>query len=168
MTLVAVAASDRRTELFRVTASGELEHRWLGAKPGEARWSPWSIAPFVGKVIDVAAISGWPEQIEVFVLDGSGGVWNRWWWEHKGWEPADRFDFRGRPFRDDPVRGIAALSAGGGHFNVFVEAQDGRTAMLPHLVREGEKWQLCDSSVALGDGWWPAFEADLRGLYRVV
>lgn len=167
MKLVAIAASDRRTELFRVTDSGQLEHRWLIADSGGAEWSAWSFAPFDGQVVDVAAISGWSEQIEVFVLDDVGGVWNRWWWEHKGWEPTDGFDFRGRPFQGQPVRGIAALSAGGGHFNVFVEAQDGRVAMLPHLARAGKTWLLCDSDDALGDGWWPAFEGDPERLYRV-
>jgi hypothetical protein len=89
MKLVATAASDRRTELFRVTESGQLEHRWLSAGPRQANWSAWSVAPFDGQVVDIAVISGWPEHIEIFVLDDAGGVWNRWWWEHKGWEPAD-------------------------------------------------------------------------------
>lgn len=167
MTLIAVAASDRRTELFRLSPAGAIEHRWLVGGSGQARWSPWSFAPFTGTAIGLAAISGWSEQVEVFVLDDTGGVWNRWWWEDRGWEPADGFEFHGRPFGDEPVRSIAALSAGGGHFDVFVEALDGRIAVLPHLDRPGPRWLLCTTDAALGDGWWPAFGDGLEQLYRV-
>ncbi len=164
--LVAVAASDVRSEIFRLTPAGELEQRWLSGKRGERRWSSWSVAPFAGNIVDVAAISGWPSHIEVFVLDDVGGVWNRWWWEDRGWQPEGGFEFHGRPFGEISAQAIAALSGGDGHFNVFVEAFDGQLAMLPHLPRDVDNWQLCESDGALADGWWPAFAPPSDRVYR--
>lgn len=155
--ILAVAASNVRTVVLRVTDAGHLEHRWLPAHDGDPGWSPWMRAPFDGQVSDAAALSGWPRQIEIFVLDADGGVWNRWWWDNRGWEPSHDFSYRGRPFAG-PAAGIAALSAGGGHFNVFVTSHDGRVAMLPHVNSFDQKWRPCPGDTDLQDGWWPAFD----------
>lgn len=166
MKLSTVAASDRRTEAWRVTEDGQLKRRWLDA--GAAEWSPWRHVPFAPRALGVAAISGWPEQIEVFVVDASGAVWNRWWWLDRGWLPRDgAFNPLGRPFAEVGVRGFSALSAGAGHFDVFVEAADDRTAVLPHVEGpDGPHWRRCEGAEALGDGWWPAYAPASRGAYR--
>lgn len=143
--------------LLKVTASGRLEHRWLPAEQGAAGWSAWTPAPFDGRILDVVAISGWPQQIEIFVLDAEGSVWNRWWWKDRDWEPKTGFSYRGRPF-GGPAAGIAALSAGEGHFNVFVASLDGRIATLPHVQTYETKWRPCPQRHDLHDGWWPAFD----------
>jgi hypothetical protein len=167
MTISAVAASDRRTEVFRIDAVGNLEHRWLDTTNPEAEWTTWCRAPFEPTALAVAAISGWDEQIEVFVLDSSGTVWNRWWWYDRGWTPADRFNPLGAPFGASESHALSALSAGDGHFNVFVEAVDGRLAVLPHVNGpEGPFWHRCDSPEILGDGWWPAFTSASTRTYR--
>ena len=163
MKLAADAASDLRTEIYRVTDSGFLECRSLVG----ARWSPWSRAPFERKAAGVAALSGWPEQIEVFVLDCRGGVWNRWWWHERGWTPEQGFNPLGQPFSRGTVRGFSAINAGDGHFNVFVELDDGRNAMLPHVAGpDGPYWKRCMEPIALGDGWWPAYSPVPSGVYR--
>lgn len=158
MRIIAVAASTVRTMVLRVSASGRLEQRWLPFDDANPAWSDWTEAPFGGEVIDAAAISGWPQQIEIFVLDSHGGVWNRWWWPDKGWKPESGFSYRGRPF-GQPASAITALNAGNGHFNVFVESHDGRIATLPHVNTYDSKWRPCPSATnGLHDGWWPAFD----------
>lgn len=155
--IVATAASAARTMLLRIDDTGRLEQRWLPASDDDGGWTPWMIAPIDAPVADVAVISGWSRQIEIFVLDSDGGVWNRWWWEDRDWEPRDGFSYRGRPF-GGPAAGIAALSAGDGHFNVFVAALDGRIATLPHVDTFEVKWRSCPHGRGLNDGWWPAFD----------
>lgn len=165
MRLAAVAASNRRTTVFRVTDSGRLVHRWIDE--GQSRWAEWSPAPLEVQAQGVAAISGWPEQIEVFALDVDGGVWNRWWWADRSWTPAG-FNWLGRPFPEERAIAVSALSAGDGHFNVFVESQSGEMAVLPHLPGEGgATWRRCEHPSALGDGWWPAWDPDSVGAFRV-
>lgn len=167
MSVGASAASHRRTEVYRVTAAGSLEHRWLDTSRPGTTWTDWQRAPFAHAAVAVAAISGWDEQIEVFVVDRSCRVWNRWWWYERGWEPADRFNPLGAPFGQIQPRALSALSAGGGHFNVFVEGPDGQMAMLPHVNGPGGPfWRRCEGPEALGDGWWPAFGALPEGVYR--
>lgn len=167
MTVSAAAASSRRTEVYRVMAPGLLEHRWLDTSDAGAVWTDWVRAPFPPTAVVVAAISGWDEQLEVFVVDRSGQVWNRRWWHGRGWEPADRFNPLGAPFGTVHPRSLAALSAGGGHFNVFVEDRDGRLAMLPHVNgSDGPHWRRCGGPEALRDGWWPAFHVVSSGGYR--
>ena len=124
MLIACVAAGANRTAVFRVTNDGSLEHRWIDAAR-TPQWCPWQRAPFDGDAAGVAAISGWDEQIEVFVLDRGGCVWNRWWWVDRGWIPSDGFNRLGTPFPGRPTRGLSALSAGSGHFDVMVEAADG-------------------------------------------
>ena len=54
----------------------------------EHRHVPWRVFhdfEFDRPAIDVAAVSGWPEHAEVFVLDRTGRVWHRWWWKEGGW-----------------------------------------------------------------------------------
>jgi hypothetical protein len=161
--LAAVAAANRRTEIYRVTDSGLLECRSLVG----VEWSPWSRAPFEHEAVGVAALSGWPEQIEVFVLDCRGGVWNRWWWHERGWLPEQGFNPLGRPFSRGTARGFSAINSGDGHFNVFVELDDGRSAMLPHVAGpDGPYWRRCKEPGALGDGWWPAYSRGPIGVYR--
>jgi hypothetical protein len=168
MAMSAIAASDRRTEVFRVTSTGAVEHRWLDTAAPSPEWSAWCRAPFEPAAVAVSAISGWDEQIEVFVLDDLGRVWNRWWWHDRGWTPTHEFNPLGTPF--GPAirpRALSALSAGGGHFNVFVQAPDGRLAMLPHVLGpEGPHWHHCGDPEALDDGWWPAFSPVSIGMYR--
>jgi hypothetical protein len=161
--LATVAATNRRTEIYRVTDGGSLECRSFVA----AKWSPWSRTPFEHWAIGVATLSGWPDQIEIFVLDRRGGVWNRWWRHGKEWLPKRGFNPLGRPFRQGKARGFSAVSAGDGHFNVFVEQEDGRTAVLPHVAGpDGPHWWRCDGPEALGDGWWSAFGPLPSGIYR--
>jgi hypothetical protein len=163
MKLAAVAASDKRTEVYRVSAGGVLESRLLAG----SKWSAWSRAPFEDEAVGVAALSGWPEQIEVFVLDRRGRVWNRWWWHERGWLPEQSFSPLGQPFPSGTVRGFSAISAGEGHFNVFVELEDGRSAVLPHVEGpDGPHWRRCEGPDALGDGWWPAYDVLPSGVYR--
>ncbi|MCX2950179.1 hypothetical protein [Lentzea sp. NEAU-D7] len=167
MKISAVAASDLRTEVFQVNSAGDLEHRWLDTTRPAAEWTAWRRAPFEPVAVAVAAISGWAEQIEVFVLDTSGTVWNRWWWHDRGWTPVDRFNPLGAPFGRSGSRDLSALSAGNGHFNVFVGAEDGRLAVLPHINGpQGPYWHRCDTAERLGDGWWPAFSPASTGAYR--
>lgn len=167
MLVSAVAAAFHRTVVFRITDDGGLEQRWVEPGCVGDGWSAWERAPFDRRAIGVAAISGWDEQIEVFLVDSSGHVWNRWWWRDRGWTPPDAFNPLGAPFVGSESRGLAALSAGGGHFNVFLEAVDGRWAVLPHLPGpRGASWLRCDRPDALGDGWWPAFGPAAPMIYR--
>lgn len=169
MRLSAVAASDRRTEVYRITDGGDLQCRSLESAKSEEGWSAWERAPFEPEAVGVAAISGWPEQIEVFVIDRAGVVWNRWWWSGRGWAPQDGFNSLGTPFANEDIRGFSALGAGAGHFNVFVEARDGRVAVLPHVdSAQGPVWRRCEGPDALSDGWWPAFGPASSEVYRVA
>jgi hypothetical protein len=167
MTISAVAASDRRVEVFRITSNGRLLQRWLDLAAAGTGWSGWHTAPIEAAAVAVAAISGWDEQIEVFVLDNLGRVWNRWWWQCRGWTPTDGFNLLGAPF-GPRSRDLSAFSAGHGHFNVFVEAPDGELAVLPHVNGpNGPFWQRCTGPRSLGDGWWPAFSPP-DGVYRMA
>jgi hypothetical protein len=164
MSFAAVSAGPHRTELYRIR-DGRVESRTIEAS--DARWSDWTATPFDGRAIGVAAISGWPEQIEVFVLDDTGAVFNRWWWTGKGWLPSDGFSPLGRPFDQAAAPQLAVFNAGGGHFNLFVSTGE-TIAMLPHLFTpDGLTWQRCKGPESLGDGWWPAFGPSPRDVYRL-
>jgi hypothetical protein len=164
--ICAIAASDRRTHVFRISTDRTLEHRWLDTANPEAQWTSWQRDPFRHPVAGVTAISGWEEQIEVFLLDSSGRVWNRWWWQQRGWAPRAAFNPLGTPFAGCEATSITALNAGRGHFNVFVEAANGQIAMLPHVTGpDGHFWLRCTGPEALDDGWWPAFESTSHGAY---
>jgi hypothetical protein len=165
VTISAVAASDRRVEVFRVTGDGRLEHRWLDLTAVDPVWSRWQAAPLETAAVAVAAISGWDEQIEIFVLDHAGHVWNWWWWQSRGWTPSSGLNPLGAPFGPGS-RGLSAFSAGHGHFNVFVEGPRGDLAVLPHVLGpDGPFWRRCSGPRSLGDGWWPAF-GQPQGIYR--
>ncbi|QKV80635.1 hypothetical protein [Amycolatopsis sp. Hca4] len=166
MTMVAVAASDLHWEVHRVTADGAVEHRWLDTATGASEWTGWRRSPFHGTAAALSALSGWDRQLEVFVLDVEGRVWNRWWWQDRGWSPVGGYNGLGRPFSDG-ARHISAVNAGQGHFTVFVEAADGKIAMLPHVVGPGgPHWRRCPHADSLGDGWWPAFAPGSGAAYR--
>lgn len=164
--ICAIAASSERTYLLRLTAH-HAEHRWLDTTRPAESWSSWESLPFAGHVVDIAAVSGWDQQIEIFVLDSHGQVWNRWWWPETGWTPRSEFNPLGTPFDDSESSSIAALNAGGGHFVVFVEAADGRVAVLPH-ISDGNRpaWRRHPEPQALNDGWWPAFPSSSHAVYR--
>ncbi len=166
MTIAAVVASDVRLEVYRVTAGGGVEHRWLDASADVGTWTEWQRSPFDRVAQAVSAISGWGKQIEVFVLDIEGEVWNRWWWKDRGWLPVAGYNRLGRPFVGDAHQ-ISAVNTGSGHFNLFVEAVDGRLAMLPHVNGpDGPYWRRCPYLDALNDGWWPAFSPISNETYR--
>jgi hypothetical protein len=166
MTIAVVAASDRRTEVYRLTSYGRLEHRWLDTSRPEHGWTEWQRAPFEGTAVAVAAISGWDEQVEIFVLDAEGQVWNRWWWHDRGWQPKGGFNPLGAPF-PFRARALSALSAGNGHFNVFVESADGELAVLPHVNgADGYYWRRSCGPDALNDGWWPTFAPSSKDAFR--
>ena len=165
--ICAITASDRCTHLFRVTTERALQHRWLDTTDPAAQWTSWQGAPFPHPVAGVGAISGWEEQIEIFLLDTSGRVWNRWWWQQRGWIPQDTFNLLGTPFASGQATSITALTSGKGHFNVFVEAVGGQIAMLPHIAGpEGYFWLRCTGPEALDDGWWPALKSTSHRAYR--
>ena len=161
-------AAQRCTESLRVGRSN-----MDGSTPRSARLHVDGLAasaPFAPVAVAVAAISGWDEQIEVFVADRLGRV------EPVVVVPA-RLGAR-RPVQPArcAVRSNAAAeflvgvahSAGDGHFNVFVEGLDGQLAVLPHVIGpEGPFWRRCEGREALGDGWWPAFDDSLpHSVYR--
>lgn len=146
MGLAAVGIKDHHAEVWRVTARQRLEHRWFE----DGGWSKWHDFEFDRPALDVAAVSGWPEHAEVFVLDRTGRVWHRWWWKEGGW--AEQFSDLGRPFGDDAVKGVTALSGAEGHMDVFVEADDGRVGNLWYL---DDEWRRSEGENCLNDGWWP-------------
>lgn len=147
MGLASAAVRGHHGEVWRVTPRHRVEHRWFE----NGRWSEWHDFTFERPALDVAAVSGWREHIEVFVLDRNGTVWHRWWWKDSGWHP--RFEDLGRPFGTIATRGISAFSAQDGHMDVLVEAEDGRIANM--WFEDGRGWRGCDDASSLGDGWWP-------------
>ena len=165
MRLAVVAASDQCAMAFRVVGAS-VEERSLDTTVPNSEWTQWGRAPFESQAVAVAAISGWDTQIELFVLDAAGQVWNRWWWLGRGWTPTASFNLLGTPFPDRQSRDLAACSAGGGHFMLCVQHADGTVATLPHVNGpDGPFWLRCHEQAALGDGWWPAFGTIARPAY---
>lgn len=146
--MASAAVEQHHEEVWRVTERQRIEHRWHS----DGSWSDWYNFEFERPALDVAAVSGWPDHIEVYVLDTTGRVWHRWWWKNSLWDPA--FHDLGQPFGGDAPRGISATSAHPGHMDVFVEAADGRVANLWY-VDGGGGWNHCEDEWALTDGWWP-------------
>lgn len=105
-----------------------MEHMWFpdaenlpnGAHP---QWSGWEDFGFDHGARDVAATSGWPEHIELFVLAADGIVWHRWWWLAERWNE-EGFLQLGQPFEDHECRAhaIAAASRHPGHMDVQVQS----------------------------------------------
>lgn len=139
-----LAIRDGRHLAFRIRGD-RVEHRRR-----DRHWSDWTdFGSLSGKPISLATVSTWPKHGEVFVLLESGEVLHRWWWKATGW---DAFYTLGKPFGDNPVKGIAASSFEEGHQEVFVEAADAAIANLWYV--EGEWQHNTDPDTRLNDGWW--------------
>jgi hypothetical protein len=140
-------------ELFRVTPEGRIEHRWFPRTEDrdDPYWSGWVDFPFRGRAVDVAAVSAWPEHLEVFVLDAEGKVWNRFWWLEGRWNP-DSFRYLGKPFASAQATAIAAASWAVGHMDVQVEAVDRR---VRNIWYDGNRWRYRNEETS---EWWEAWE----------
>lgn len=155
--LIAVAASTVRTMVLRITASGTLEHRWVPTDDTTPGWSDWTEAPFDGRIVDAAAISGWPQQIEIssLMLRAASGT--------DGGGPTEAGSLRrGSPTAASRSQRPPPLSLRSAPVMATSTSSSRPTTArspLPHVNTFDTKWRQCPLHVnEMADGWWPAFD----------
>lgn len=117
--VAAVATGVDRTEIFYVDVSGQIW--WAERSAGERpHWGRVPGNPRIGRVIALAALSGWPGHREIYAVGDHGKVAHTWRWHDTAWhawQPGDS---------PVPCRDVALSVPSADLLECFTVGMDGR------------------------------------------